>query len=206
MSPTTLQVFEFFSLSLFNDSAFSFSMPHIVLISGSPSAKSKSTVLLEYLAQRINERGLTTSIIFVRDFPAQDLLDARYDSEAFSAAKKAIESAAGVVVATPVYKAAYSGVLKTFLDILPQYAFRGKTLLPIATGGSPGHLLAIDYAIKPLLSALAATDVLQGVYTVDAQFKTEADGRVTVHEEIIQRLNESVEQLATNVFARLPKS
>ena len=78
--------------------------------------------------------------------------------------------------------------------------------MPIATGGSPGHLLAIDYAIKPLLSALAATDVLQGVYTVDAQFKTEADGRVSVHEDIIQRLDDSVEQLATNVFARAPKA
>jgi len=180
-------------------------MPHIVLISGSPSVKSKSTVLLEYLTHRLNQRGLTTSLIFVRDFPAQDLLEARYDSDAFTDAKKTIESAAGIVVATPVYKAAYSGVLKTFLDILPQYAFRGKTLLPIATGGSPGHLLAIDYAIKPLLSTMAATDVLQGVYTVDAQFKTEADGRVSVHEDIIKRLDDSVEQLATNVFARSPK-
>jgi FMN reductase len=180
-------------------------MPNIVLISGSPSAKSKSTVLLEYVTQKLNQRGLTTSLITVRDFPAQDLVEARYDSDSFTVAKKAIEAAAGIVVATPVYKAAYSGVLKAFLDILPQYAFRGKTLLPIATGGSPGHLLAIDYAIKPLLSALAATDVLQGVYTVDAQYKTEPDGRVSVHEDIIQRLNDSVEQLATNVFARVPK-
>jgi FMN reductase len=157
------------------------------------------------VTQKLNQRGLTTSLITVRDFPAQDLVEARYDSDSFTVAKKAIEAAAGIVVATPVYKAAYSGVLKAFLDILPQYAFRGKTLLPIATGGSPGHLLAIDYAIKPLLSALAATDVLQGVYTVDAQYKTEPDGRVSVHEDIIQRLNDSVEQLATNVFARVPK-
>ena len=177
-------------------------MSQIVLISGSPSASSKSATLLDYVVQQLSKFGLTSTTISVRDFPAEDLLHAKYDSPAFDTAKKLIAEAAAVVVATPVYKAAYSGALKTFLDILPQYAFRGKTLLPIATGGSPGHLLAIDYAVKPVLSALAATDVLQGVYVVDTQFKTDVSGNPVPSEEIIQRLNESVEQLATNVKAR----
>ncbi len=64
-----------------------------------------------------------------------------------------------VVVATPIYKAAYTGGLKALFDILPQSALRGKTVLPLATGGSPAHLLAIDYALKPVLSALGASDL-----------------------------------------------
>jgi FMN reductase len=179
-------------------------MPPIVLVSGSPSASSKSSFLLGLVLQQLKERGQAGALISVRDFPAQDLLEAKYDSPVFDAAKKLIAESAGVVVATPVYKAAYSGSLKTFLDILPQYAFRGKTLLPLATGGSPGHLLAIDYALKPVLSALAATDVLQGVYAVDTHFKLEADGKLTLSAEILQRLTDSVDQLVTNIHARNP--
>ncbi|GAA3495112.1 hypothetical protein GCM10019016_022120 [Streptomyces prasinosporus] len=41
----------------------------------------------------------------------------------------------GVVIGTPVYKAAYSGLLTALLDLLPQYALTGKTVLPLATGG-----------------------------------------------------------------------
>ena len=56
-----------------------------------------------------------------------------------------------IVVATPVYKAAYSGLLKVFLDLLPQTALAGKTVLPLATGGSPHHMLALDCALRPVL-------------------------------------------------------
>jgi FMN reductase len=61
-----------------------------------------------------------------------------------------------VVVATPVYKAAYSGLLKVFLDVLPQTALKGKLVLPLATGGSPHHMLALDYALRPVLQSLGA--------------------------------------------------
>ena len=60
-----------------------------------------------------------------------------------------------VIVATPIYKAAYSGLLKVFLDLLPAEALRGKTVLPLASGGSVAHLLALDYALKPVLSRWA---------------------------------------------------
>lgn len=180
-------------------------MADIVIISGSPSATSKSGVLLDYAVELIAQHGLTSKAIAARDFPAQELLLARYDSPVFEPAKADIAQARGVIVSTPVYKASYSGLLKTFLDILPQYAFREKTLLPLANGGSPGHQLAIDYAIKPVLSAMAATDILQGVYAVDAQFKTGADGKVVVDEEIRERLRNAITHLATNVKARPSK-
>src|ERR1700750_743776 len=88
------------------------------------------------------------------------------------------------------------------LDILPQYAFRGKTILPLASGGSPGHLLAIDYAIKPVLSTLGASDILQGVYLIDQQLRIE-NGQAVIAEEVRRRLDESLAQFVANLEIRL---
>jgi FMN reductase len=174
-------------------------MANVILLSGSPSTPSKSTALLDHVRARLAERGVGSTALSVRDFPAEDLMLAKWDSPAFEKAKALIAEAPAVVVATPVYKASYSGVLKTFLDILPQTAFRGKTLLPIMSGGSPGHMLAIDYALKPVLAALGATDVLQGVYTVDTQFTRDAAGNTVIADEILQRLDAAVDHVAKNI-------
>ncbi|MDQ0896682.1 NAD(P)H-dependent oxidoreductase [Paenibacillus sp. V4I7] len=61
-------------------------------------------------------------------------------------------------------EASYTGVLKAFLDLLPQKGLECKVVLPLAVGGTISHLLAIDYALKPVLSALGARNILQGVY------------------------------------------
>lgn len=77
-----------------------------------------------------------------------------------------VDETDALVVATPIYQAAYSGLLKTFLDLLPQHAFAGKPVLPLATGGSPAHVLALDYALRPVLTALGA-QVSQGRFILD---------------------------------------
>ena len=91
---------------------------------------------------------------------------------AIAEAVLAVERADLVVVGTPIYKAAYSGLLKVFLDLLPPDALRDKLVLPLATGGSPAHFLALDYALKPVLSALGARHVLDGVFATDAQLRS----------------------------------
>jgi FMN reductase len=115
-------------------------MSDILLISGSPTSPSKSAALLDYSQKWLQERSsLETVLVSVRDFPAEDLILAKYDNPAFDGFKQHISSAAGIIVSTPIYKAAYTGSLKALLDILPQNSFRGKTILPIASGGSAGH-------------------------------------------------------------------
>jgi FMN reductase len=177
-------------------------MTNIVLISGSPSAISRSNGIIKHVRLQLTSLGFDAVIINLRDFPPADLIYAHYDSAAFSEAKEWIAAAAGVVVATPIYKASYSGILKTFLDILPQNALRGKTVLPIASGGSPGHLLAIDYALKPVLSVLGATDLLQGVYAVDEQIKLSDTGELWLHDDLRERLRGALDQLANSVNRR----
>jgi FMN reductase len=65
-----------------------------------------------------------------------------------------------------VYKAAYTGLLKAFLDLLPQYALAGKTVLPLVTGGTSAHVLAVDYALRPVLASMGA-HVGQGYFLLD---------------------------------------
>ena len=106
-----------------------------------------------------------------------------------------------VVVATPVYKAAYSGVLKVFLDLLPQTALKGKTVLPLATGGSPHHMLALDYALRPVLQSLGAKNILPGIYATDAQVVVNPEGGYHVDEDIGDRLDDAVNTLINEHIA-----
>lgn len=177
-------------------------MSSIILISGSPSATSRSAAVLDYARQKLAADHIETRLFSIRDFPAEDLILGKYDSPAFDELKVLIEGAAGLVVSTPIYKAAYSGSLKTLLDILPQTALRGKTVLPIATGGSPAHQLAIDYALKPVLSALGASDIHQGVYIVDKQLAVGADGTLAFADDLAERLNNALSLFASGVKVR----
>jgi FMN reductase len=71
------------------------------------------------------------------------------------------------VVATPVYKASFSGLLKTLLDLLPQRALAGKVVFPLATGGTLAHVLVLDYALRPVLTALGSPVIVQGHFLLD---------------------------------------
>lgn len=182
-------------------------MPSVLLLSGSPSLHSRSSALLAHAQRTFLAAGLDATVRSVRDFPADDLIHARYDSPAFAEIKALIQAATALVVATPIYKAAYTGSLKALLDILPQTALRGKVVLPIATGGSPAHLLAIDYALKPVLSALGATDLHQGVYVTDKQLTVGPDGQpVFTDTELHARFEEAVARLTAQVRGLSPVS
>jgi FMN reductase len=106
-------------------------MANVVAIAGSPSHPSRTSAVLEYAQSILTSEGLISDLIVVRDFPPEDLVFAQYKSPAIAEAKTAIEQASGIIIATPVYKASYTGVLKAFLDLLPPGAFSGKVILPI---------------------------------------------------------------------------
>jgi FMN reductase len=141
-------------------------MSDIVLISGSPSATSRSSALLKDLAVRFSQLGVESTFIAVRDLPPEDLIWARYDSAA----------------------------LKPSIDLVSRAR--------VVTGGSPAHLLAIDYSLKPVLSALGATELLQGIYAVDDQVKVNPAGGLTLHEDIEKRMTASATLLVTAIKAR----
>jgi FMN reductase len=170
-------------------------MNDIITIAGSPSRVAKSSRVLGYARATMEAKGWRVETIAVCDLPAEDLLYARLDSPAIQSAHALLAGAQAVIVATPIYKAAYSGVLKAFLDLLPQDALRGKIVLPLATGGSLAHLLAIDYALKPVLGALGATHVLRGVYLLDSHLLAGPEGELQLEAGLEQRMQEALNEL-----------
>ncbi len=175
-------------------------MTNVLAISGSPAHPSRTYGIVEYASTLLAQEGFHTDIFSVRDFPAEDLVFGRYDRPNLEQ-PKALLAKDAVIIATPIYKAAYTGLLKTFLDLLPQKALLGKVVLPIATGGTLAHLLAIDYALKPVLSELGARHLLGGVYAVDKQIQRQEDGSIQLEEEIDQRLKHSLHDLVEAVQA-----
>lgn len=168
-------------------------MPTILAVSGSPSSTSRTASAVGHALGLLRAEGHTASHLAVRDLPSADLLAGRRDTPALWSASDAVAQADGVIIATPVYKASYTGLLKAFLDLLPENALAGKVVLPFVTGGTIGHLLAIDYALRPVLTALGADHVVQGRFLLDSDIVragTADQTRLTPEAE--RRLAESV--------------
>src|SRR5699024_4404735 len=96
------------------------------------------------------------------------LIGCNFNSPIIKEATEKIKCADGVIVGSPVYKSAYSGVLKTLIDLLPQDIFERKPVLPVMTGGTKAHLLALEYTLKPLISSLKG-HTLKGIYLVESE-------------------------------------
>ncbi|WP_369241611.1 NADPH-dependent FMN reductase [Streptomyces sp. R21] len=171
-------------------------MASVLSISGSPSVSSRTAKLLRHLDARLIAQGHEVIPLDIRTIPAEALLGADFRHPAIVEATELVARADGVVIATPVYKAAYSGALKALLDLLPQYALTGKTVLPLATGGSVAHVLAIDYALRPVLSSMGAGHIVQGWFTLDKDITAEEDGSLTVAPGAAEALTQVVDQFS----------
>lgn len=165
-------------------------MAVIATISSSPSTTSRTEGVLAHLGRRVQRAGHVVSPIILRDLPAEPLLRADSDDDEIAAASCALQRADAVIVSTPVYKAAYSGLLKAFLDLLPQTALRDKVVLPIATGGSPAHVLAVDYALRPVLASLAPSAITPGWFVLASEVTRHEHGEVTLAESAVTPLAE----------------
>ncbi|MFE7130992.1 NADPH-dependent FMN reductase [Streptomyces sp. NPDC057638] len=179
-------------------------MATVLSVSGSPSATSRTARLLRHLDQRLTAQGHEVIALDVRDLPAPALLGADPGHPAITGAAALFDRAQGIVIGTPIYKAAYSGLLKSLLDLLPQYALAGKTVLPLATGGTTAHVLAIDYALRPVLSSMGAAHIVPGWFTLDKDIVVGDDGTLTVAQGSAGALTEVVDQFSTALGGRAP--
>jgi FMN reductase len=119
-------------------------------------------VELRDLAHQLTDQLLT-------GFPAPEL----------AAAQAAVVAADGLIVVTPVFSASYSGLFKTFFDVLETGALDGKPVLVAATAGTPRHSLVLDHALRPLFAYLHAVVVPTGVFAATDDFAgTDLDARI----------------------------
>lgn len=170
-------------------------MSSIVIISGSPNKTSRLYGLIDAAEQTLKQAGHRVAIIHVAELPAEDLIHANFNSDSVKNVLEQIKEADAIIVASPVYKAAYTGILKTFLDLIPERGLAHKLTLPLFVGGTIAHLLAIDYALKPVLSALGARHILAGVYTVDQSIARRENGSFSLDEDAAGRLERALGEL-----------
>jgi FMN reductase len=172
-------------------------MPTILAVSGSPSLLSRTRAATDYALRLLAAAGCETTHIDVGDLPAKDLLAARRNSAVLASVAQSLSRADGVIIATPIYQASYSGLLKAFLDLLPPRGLAGKVVLPLATGGVAGHLLALDYALRPVLTALGADHVVASRFLLEADIVLDPEaGTAALTSEAERRIDEAVARFA----------
>lgn len=170
-------------------------MRRIALIVGSPTHGSRLFGMTQYAADRLALSGFDIDLISAADLPAEDLLRADFNSPVIQQTLASVEQADAVIIASPVFKASYSGALKTVLDLIPQKGFQGKVVLPLFIGGTIAHLLAVDYALKPVVSALGGTNILGGVFAVDQWISRTEHGGFELTEQLKERLDTALNEL-----------
>jgi len=169
-------------------------LSHVLAVSGSPMKVSRSAVLLDHVSGILEQHGHTVDTLTLRDLPAEALMHADFDDPAIVDAAARLEKADGLIVATPVYKAAFSGLLKTWLDLQPQFGLAGKVVLPLATGGSVAHALALDYALRPVLTSMEARHVVNGFLVLDQFIDSPAsDDLSAIHSDAEPALGKIIE-------------
>jgi FMN reductase len=162
----------------------------IAVISGSPVPDSRTLSFAAAVAGRLEAQAFEVALIDLYVLPADEVLRGPGGAGPVRAALAAVERADGVVVATPIHHAAYSGILKAFLDLLPRAALAGKVVLPLAVGGSSAHALAIDYALRPVLVSLGAAHVTRGHLLLCTEIDRAADGTPRLDWDAERRLEE----------------
>ncbi len=93
-----------------------------------------------------------------------------FPSPALRAVIDTVTSADGLIAVTPVFTASYSGLFKSFFDVLDQKAIDGKPVLIGATGGTERHSLVLDFALRPLFAYLRAEPVATAVYAASSDW------------------------------------
>lgn len=170
-------------------------MGKVTIIAGGHKIDSRLTGILQFATDFLEEKQVELEVIQVHQLPSTALITADFMNEEIAEARQKVEDSKGVIILSPVFQASYSGIIKTFLDLLPQKSLRDKTVLPFMLGGSYAHLLVMDYALKPVLANLGATNILTGAYVMDGQIEKVANGNYLLDEEATVRLVRQLEEL-----------
>lgn len=145
-------------------------MTRTVIIVGNPKPASRTLDAARLLAQGLTDRPADLEFDLAAFGPA--LLD--WNDEAVKAAVAQVAGCHLAIVASPTFKATYSGLLKLFLDrFAGQTGMRGVVAVPLMLGAGERHALAVETHLKPVLAEIGATCPTAGLYLND---KTYADG------------------------------
>jgi len=145
----------------------------LVAVSGGLQRPSKSAALAGHLLDLISEEVPSERHLVEVGRLAPQLAGAVWRTDLPDTVERelaAVEQADVLVVATPVFRGAYTGLFKHFFDFVQQDALVDKPVLLAATGGSERHALVIDHHLRPLFSFFQARTLPLGVYATDKDF------------------------------------
>ena len=176
----------------------------IAVVSAGLSNPSSTRMLADRLAaatvKQLSERGIEIEVdVFeLRDY-AHDITNnllTGFAPPALESVINAVVSADAVIAVTPIFSTSYSGLFKSFIDVLDPDALTGKPVLIGANAGTARHSLAIDYAIRPLFTYLHAEPVSTGVFAASSDWGASADNIAPLGERIDRGARELAEAVA----------
>jgi FMN reductase len=148
----------------------------IAVVTGNPKPASRThgvaLAVADVLAAALTPDGAAASPHLVVDLAehASRLFD--WSDPELTRLTAEVAAADAAVFASPTYKAAYTGMLKAFLDRYGSNGLAGTVAVPVMTGGWPGHLLAVEVHLRPVLVELGATVPARGLYVTEPELPT----------------------------------
>ncbi|MER6398407.1 FMN reductase [Kitasatospora sp. NPDC059973] len=155
----------------------------LVAVSAGLSTPSSTRLLADRLAESVRDelavqgRAVSSEVVELRELAgdvANHLLTG-FPAPRLAAAIDAVTGADGLIVVTPVFTASYSGLFKSFFDVIAPDALAGTPVLIAATGGTARHSLVLEHAVRPLFAYLRATVVPTAVYAASADWGSGGD-------------------------------
>ncbi|MER5941777.1 FMN reductase [Streptomyces sp. NPDC001928] len=156
----------------------------LVVVSAGLSVPSSTRLLGDRLAAAVVGRSadpVDVEVVELRDLAVEIAHNFTngFPGRRLAAAIDAVTSADGLIVVTPVFSASYSGLFKSFFDVIEKDALAGIPVLIAATGGTARHSLVLEHALRPLFAHLRAVVAPTGVYAASEDWGAEGlDGRV----------------------------
>jgi FMN reductase len=178
----------------------------LAVVSGGLSNPSSTRLLGDRLTaatvEALKARGddATVEVVELRAH-ARDLADnmvTGFPNQALKTAVDTVVGADGLIAVTPIFSASYSGLFKTFFDVLDKDALVGKPVLLGATAGTARHSLALEHAVRPLFSYLRAVSVPTAVFAATEDWA----GAGGIDRDLAGRIERAAGDLADLVTGR----
>jgi FMN reductase len=179
----------------------------IVVVSAGLSQPSSTRLLADRFAtaamDALRERGLdaVVEIVELRDHahPLTDNLLTGFAGPELAGVLDRVAQAEGLIAVTPIFSASYSGLFKSFIDVIEPGALAGKPVLLAATGGTPRHSLALEHAMRPLFAYHNALTVPTAVFAASEDW---GSGTSLAGRALADRIRKAGAELADLVAAR----
>ncbi|GAB3541620.1 NAD(P)H-dependent oxidoreductase [Arthrobacter tecti] len=184
----------------------------VVVVSGGMGTPSSSRMLADQLAEATRREldGLDlradVTTIELREL-AVDIANnmvTGFAPPALADALQSVKDADALIVVSPVFSGSYSGLLKSFFDVLDNTVLEGMPVLIGATGGSIRHSLMLDHAMRPLFSYLRARVAPTAVYAAPEDWGSGTQGAPALDQRVTRAASELAGMVAGTTTARRP--